>query len=282
MPQLTIKHALRSAVQALAPLYGDYSTAAAQQMVSHALSITPLQLAQASHLQCVDKAQWQALQQSIREVVQGKPVEYVLQSIVFHSCTLTITPAVLIPRPETELLVEHILTYAHPSPPRTAWDVCCGSGCIGIALQKHWPQCKVSMSDISSSAIEVAKHNAIQNGQSMEILLGDLLTPIDGAVDLITCNPPYIAQHEFTNLPDSVLNYEPHGALLGGPTGLEYYHRLAADLHLYLSKNGTAFLELGWDQGSQLLDLFRSNRAWSSCTLHKDPWGQDRFLILQK
>jgi len=211
----------------------------------------------------------------IREVLKrckkGEPLEYVMGEVEFFGCAIKVDPRVLIPRPETEILVGMILKKIEGG---TVWDLCTGSGCIGIALKKARPELTVALSDISSEALALAAENGQRNGVDVEILQGDLFAPFKGRkADVIICNPPYISQSEFGQLAPSVKDFEPTLALLAGEGGLEFYTRLASELPHYLNSSGQAFFEIGSRQGPPLQKLFPHG------TLHSDWAGHPRFFF---
>lgn len=220
------------------------------------------------------------LREWLKRAAQNEPVEYITGVVEFFGCSIKVDSRVLIPRPETELLVEHIAKKMTHQ--KSLWDVCTGSGCIGIALKKKFPQLDVSVSDISSDALVLAKENAEENGVEVKICKGDLLTPFKGKfTDLLVCNPPYVTSSEFLNLDLSVRIFEPKLALVGGDEGLDFYRRLSAEIPGYLNPGGQVFLEIGWAQGKAIQEIFASP-IWRSTQLVQDLSGKDRFFFLEK
>jgi release factor glutamine methyltransferase len=217
----------------------------------------------------------------LRERLQRRgarePAAYIQGEVEFYDATIQVTPAVLIPRQETELLVDKIAKEIDPEG-TTLWDVCCGSGCIGIALKKKFPQMRVILSDISGDALAVARRNAEINGVEVEIKQGDLLDPFD-QVDYVVCNPPYVTEEEHATLDPEVKGHEPRTALVSGPTGLEFYRRLAEALHLKATRK--AWLELGTGQGERVNEIF-DLPYWKKRAVEKDWAGHDRFFSLAK
>jgi release factor glutamine methyltransferase len=220
------------------------------------------------------------LREWLKRVSQHEPVEYITGAVDFFGCAIKVDPRVLIPRPETELLVDHIAKKITSQ--KILWDVCTGSGCIGIALKKKFPQLQVFLSDISEDALVLASENAEENGAEVEIFQGDLLAPFKGkCTDLLVCNPPYVQTSEFLNLDLSVRNFEPKLALVGGDQGLDFYRRLAAEIPGYLNPGGQVFLEIGFAQGKAVQEIF-SSPIWRSSQLVQDFSGKDRFFFLEK
>ena len=218
------------------------------------------------------------LREALKRRAEGEPWQYIAGEVEFLGCRIQVTKNVLIPRQETEILADRILKEL-PSTPVEIWDVCTGSGCIGIALKKKRPDCKVILSDISTEALAVARENAHQNGVDVELLQGDLLKPFQGNADIIVCNPPYISEKDFTQLDREVREWEPKTALVGGPSGYEVYEKLAAELPRYLKPSGKVYFEIGTGMGNQVKNLFQSS-FWKSQEITQDWSSHDRYLIL--
>lgn len=213
----------------------------------------------------------------------GEPLQYIRGEVDFFDCVFKVTPAVLIPRQETEILVDRIakVLMQETLPGKVLWDLCCGSGCIGIALKKRFPELTVCLSDISPEALAVATENVRNNKVEVELREGDLLSPFKNRLaDFVVCNPPYIAEHEFSTLDVEVKDYEPRKALIGGANGLEFYERLVKELPLHLHPGSKVWLEIGASQGDALQKLFQ-NRCWKKCCVEKDWSGNERFFFLE-
>lgn len=214
---------------------------------------------------------------------KGEPLEQILGEVEFYGCHLKVTPDVLIPRPETEILLDKICKRLEGEnlEGKVAWDVCTGSGCLGLGLKKKFPELNVVLSDLSKKALEIAKINACQNAVDVSFLEGDLLTPFAGKkADIFITNPPYISQNEFDALDFEVRNFEPKMALLGGDRGLEFYERLAKELPEHLNPRARVFFEIGFQQGKPILSLFSEN-CWSIKFFETDFSGHDRFFFLE-
>jgi len=208
---------------------------------------------------------------------EGEPAAYIHGGVQFYGCSLTVNPNVLIPRQETEILVSKVVESLENEPleGKRLWDLCCGSGCIGVALKKRLPQLDVSLADLSGEALEVAGENARRNGVGVQLLQGDLLAPFAGEkADYILCNPPYVSEVEYAALDREVVAHEPRMALVSGPGGLEFYKRLAAELPPYLNPGAKGWLEIGSGQGEGVSKIFKGYR-----TLCEKDWaGHDRFF----
>lgn len=217
----------------------------------------------------------------LKRMAQGEPIEYLTKEVVFYGCQIEVSPDVLIPRPETEILLDKVCSLIMERKTGVAWDLCCGSGCLGIALKKAIPELSVSVSDLSLAALRIAKKNIEKNQVHLEILQGDLLHPFKGRrADFVLCNPPYVSESEYVSLQKSVRDFEPKIALVSGPTGLEFYDRLSHELPPYLNPGAKVFLEIGASQGEALKSIF-SGSHWKTKCLEKDWSGHDRFFFLE-
>jgi len=213
----------------------------------------------------------------------GEPIQYISGEVDFFGCRLKITPDVLIPRQETEILVDKItkILSTAGTEGKTLWDVCCGPGSMGIALKKRFPDLKVCLSDLSPTALAIAKENAEKNDVDVEFFQGDLLAPFgERKSDFIVCNPPYIAENEYAGLDIEVRKYEPKMALVSGDTGLEFYVRLAKDLPKYLNSKGKVWFEIGDGQAQAIEKMFCA-ACWTSFKHELDWSGRERFFSLE-
>lgn len=221
--------------------------------------------------------------QRMKRRIQGEPLQYIHGQVQFYNCVFNVSPSVLIPRQETEILVDKIVKAlkGHDLKGKVLWDLCSGSGCIGIALKKQFPDLDVILGDLSPDALKVAEENAQLNQVNVTLRHGDLFAAFgQDKADLIVCNPPYVSEVEYGELDKEVHAYEPRMALVGGETGLEFYERLADALPHHLRSPGMAWLELGKGQGKQLEALFK-NPFWKTRKLEQDWAGHDRFFFLE-
>lgn len=210
---------------------------------------------------------------------KGEPGGYIHGSVDFYGLRIKVTPDVLIPRPETEILVDKIAgeLSRQDLKGKVLLDLCSGSGCIGLALKKKFNDLTVVLSDISTAALLIAKENG--KDLNVQYFQGDLFEPfLSQKFDYVVCNPPYISEDEFISLSPEVREFEPRGALLAGHTGLEFYERLKEELPKYLKSK--AWLEIGYLQGQAVLALFEGPQ-WKSVRLEKDWSGHDRFISLE-
>ena len=222
-----------------------------------------------------------------RAVVQrrltGEPVAYITGTREFWSLSLEVDPAVLIPRPETELLVELALARCEGGDPVLA-DVGTGSGAIAIALAHELPRATVMALDSSAGALDVARRNAARHGVALTILQGDLLEPLSGheelqgRLDLVVSNPPYVTTAEMEQLPRHVGDFEPRQALCGGADGLDVYRRLVPGAAGALRPGGHLVLEIGHTQAGALSALMEQ-AGYVEISVHQDLAGLDRAVV---
>jgi len=253
----------------------------AEDIIADALKIDRVQLYM-QHDRPLTDPELELCRSRLARRAKGEPLQYIRGEVDFLDCRIKVTPAALIPRQETEILADKIVKELATIElkGKSLWDVCCGTGCIGIAIKKKFPDLNVVLSDVSPEALQLAKENAQLNEVDVEFYEGDFLHPFTGkTTDFFVCNPPYVADHEFAHLDDEVKNHEPKLALLAGPDGLDFYKKLAQELPNYL-RHGKAWLEIGKDQGKALIELF-SKGPWTQCRVEKDWAGNDRFLFLE-
>ena len=206
-----------------------------------------------------------------------EPLAYILGEVEFLNLQLKVTPETLIPRQETEILAS-LIGKALPPTPLTIWDLCTGSGCLGLSLKDQRPDCSVTLSDISREALAVARDNALRNELAVEMVHGDLLAPFKGKTcDVVVCNPPYVTVEAYEELEDEVRLFEPKRALVGG---VDFYQRLSHDLPTYLKPQAQIFFEIGEDQGEVLHQIFDQSH-WKQKRCEKDWAGRDRFFFLE-
>ncbi|MBS0647754.1 MAG: peptide chain release factor N(5)-glutamine methyltransferase [Verrucomicrobia bacterium] len=246
-----------------------------EELLSHVLQLPRIELYMQFDRPLIE-AELAELREAVKRRAEGEPSQYIAGSVEFLDCRIKVNRNVLIPRPETEILVDRIVKELPPTPVEI-WDICTGSGCIGIALKKKRPDCKVVLSDISPEALSVARENAAQNSVDVEFLQGDLLKPFHGRkADVVVCNPPYVTEQEYASLDKEVRDWEPRQALVGG---LVFYQRLALELPSYLQAGGKLYLEIGTKMGEQVKKLFNAI-IWKSQQLEQDWSSHDRYLIL--
>ena len=192
----------------------------------------------------------------------------------FMGLTFAVNEHVLIPRQDTECLVERVLPYVDG---KRVLDVCTGSGCIAIAIAKLGKPFIVHGVDISEEALAVARQNATELNASVELFAGDLMTKMDGQYDVIVSNPPYIPPSVIEGLMPEVRLHEPMLALDGGQDGLEFYRRIAGQAVTRLAPNGRLFLEIGCEQAAAVAEILQK-QGYREVQVFQDLAGKDRIV----
>lgn len=218
--------------------------------------------------------------QLVKQRVEGMPVAYLVGFKEFYNLRFAVTPAVLIPRPETELVVMEAIRLAKTiSTPRVV-DVGTGSGVMAVTMARFVPAANVTAIDLSPDALAIAQQNAQTLGVASRIrfLQGDLLTPVAGEMfDLVMSNPPYIPSEVMSTLSESVKKYEPQLALDGGPGGLQVIEKLANQAHGHLKPGGYLILEIGYDQGKTVPSLLQKI-GYQAVNVQIDHAGHPRIV----
>lgn len=229
----------------------------------------------------VEEKEMELMRQWLKRASLNEPVDYIIGNAHFYDCVIGVDRNVLIPRKETEEMVELALKQIGEKGSKSLLDLCTGSGCIAIAIKKKMPELLVQASDISENALLVAKKNAEQNGVQINFYHGDLLTPLKGEkFDCIVCNPPYVKEAEYEALEPSVRDYEPKLALVAERDGLAIYERLSQELVSALNPGGIVLFEIGASQGKEIQKIFCQN-YWKNKQLISDLAGRDRFFFLE-
>jgi release factor glutamine methyltransferase len=211
------------------------------------------------------------------------PLGYLISSIEFYGCLLKVNENVLIPRQETEIMVDKIVQILKKEKDlnnKFFLDLCTGSGCIAIAIKKAFPMLTVYASDLSEKALEVAIQNAQNNHAEIFFKLGDGFSPFKNIqFDFIASNPPYVSESEYESLSLEVKN-EPKMALVSGNDGLNFYRMLEDQIPHFIKENGKIFLEIGYNQKMQLNEIFSKN-IYTQKQILPDFSGNDRFFFMQ-
>ena len=214
-----------------------------------------------------------------------EPLQYLTGVQEFWSLAFEVTPAVLIPRPETEGIIEAFLRLNH-APDPVVLDIGTGSGCLAVVVAREVPGARVHASDVSEEALRVARGNAAAHGVSERVRFrqGDLFEPhrgrgLEGAVDFVLSNPPYVADDELPRLMPEVRDHEPRSALAAGPDGLAVHRRLAAGAADLLKPGAHLIAEIGQGQEATLRDLYRDHARLDLVAIDPDLAGLPRVLI---
>jgi release factor glutamine methyltransferase len=264
----------------------------ATALLGHALAVDRTYLITKSDRK-VDEARFQAYVDMITRRAAGEPLQYITGHQEFYGIDFLVTPDVLIPRPETELLVECVINLTRDSSPQSGeggpliLDIGTGSGCIAVALASHIKNARVIATDVSPAALAVASNNAARQGLNtqIEFLEGDLLAPLagrdlEGAVDFLASNPPYVPARD-SHMLQRELDWEPREALFGGPEGIDFYRRLLADAPQYVKPGGYLVCEIGYTQLDAIREMI-DPVVWGAVIIKDDLQGIPRTLAIKK
>ena len=225
----------------------------------------------------------------VQRRVGREPLQYIVGTQEFCGLEFHVNPAVLIPRPETELLVEYVAQRISAEQSATIVDVCTGSGCIAVAIARQRPRARLIATDLSSRSLDVARQNAVRHsaGERIIWLEGNLLgalagQKLEGQVDVIVSNPPYIAEADWATLQPEVRLFEPRGALVAGPQGTELHERLLQEAGRYLSPGGALILEIGAGQARAIRQIVEQISGYRFHRLVYDEAGLERVVIVER
>jgi len=230
----------------------------------------------------VDEKALASFQKLVARRLAWEPVAYITGRKEFWSFVLEVNNSVLIPRPDTEVLVEEALKiYRELNLTEIRiLDIGTGSGAIILALACEIPRARLTATDISAAALTTARKNAhnLDLDSQVEFLQGDLFEPVDGFFDIIIANPPYIAEEEYDKLPAGVKNYEPREALLAGACGLDFYQEIVGKAPSHLKNNGWLLLEIGATQDVKIANIFAASGEYCDISIRKDYAGLPRVI----
>jgi len=255
----------------------------AELLVCHALGVSRAGLYRDA-LQADDNA-LQVLDSLLRRRLCREPIEYVTGCAEFHGLRFRVGRGVLIPRPETEILVEEAVrilnSWKTVSP--VVLDLCTGSGCIATAIAREVPSARVVASDVSALAMRYARENARLNGAGNVVFVqGDLFDPLEGqSFNMIVSNPPYVKEDDLAGLQVEVRDYEPVEALDGGRDGLDFYRRILSEAPQHLKEKGCLVLELGLGQSGSVGEI-AGGCGLKVVKVLKDLSGIDRVMVLER
>lgn len=216
------------------------------------------------------------------EIIQGMPIQYITNKQEFMKLDFYVDENVLIPQPDTEILVEKAIEEAKKIGNVEILDMCTGSGCIGISIAKNIENAKVTLVDISKNAIEIAKKNALRNKVESQLtfIQSNMFEKVEKKFDIIVSNPPYIKTDVIPKLDKQVQN-EPHIALDGGKDGLKFYKIIIEEAQKYLKENGKLILEIGYDQKEEVENLIKQSGQYKKIEVIKDLSQNDRVIIVK-
>ena len=227
----------------------------------------------------VTEEEKQFVEEIYQKLAAHIPAQYIIGHADFFGMKLKVDERVLIARPETEELVDLILTE-NPEKNLKVLDIGTGSGAIALALAKNRPDWSVTAADISQDALDLASENAYAQNLNLSFIKSDCFSEISSKYDIIVSNPPYISREDQEEVDLNVLHSEPHLALFADEDGLAIYRRIAEDSKDYLNDGGKIYLEIGYKQGQSVPDLFRKNFPGKQVRTLKDQFGQDRMVVI--
>ena len=278
---MTLAEALHAAQSRLREAGIDDAGLEAEVLLRHALDLDRAQLYARLH-EGLDETHRADFQRLINRRVAHEPTAYIVGHKEFYGIDLEVTPDALVPRPETELLVDEALRVA-PDGPCAIADVGTGCGAIAVALATRLPQAVIYAIDDSERALALAARNVERLGLTSRVrpVHGDLLDPLPEAVDLIVTNLPYVKTRDWEALPPEIREHEPRAALDSGPNGTEALERLLRVAPSYLRPKGRLLAEIAWDEGELLVEVARECFPRARVTIEKDLAGLDRILMIQ-
>lgn len=229
-------------------------------------------------------------ERAVERRAEREPLQYITGKQEFWGLEFTVSPEVLIPRPETELIIETVLNSMRDRGQAfTVVDLCTGSGCIAVALASELPHARIIATDKSPGALTVARENARRHSVLDRILFyeGDLTSPLEsldigGKVDIIVSNPPYVRSGDYPALQPEVRDYEPALALLAGPEGTEVHQRIINEAIRYLKSNGLLIVEMGIGQAETLANKLKENGQYQSFEILRDLASIERVIAARK
>ncbi|MDI6450173.1 peptide chain release factor N(5)-glutamine methyltransferase [Anaerobaca lacustris] len=267
----------------------DAPRLSAEMLLSHVLGLKRIEL-YTQFDRVVEKDALDRLHDLVKRAGNHEPVAYLVGRKEFYSLEMEVTADCLIPRPETELLVQRAIEFLRTREGQQhVCDLCTGCGCIVIAIAKGCPDARLVATDLCDKALAVAARNVDKHGVAdrIELLCGDLFDPLVPQLDvtqwdLIVCNPPYVSTAEYEALDKNVKDYEPQLALLAGEDGLDVYRRLCEQIDRFLKPDGALMLEIGYAQGPAVRDLLERTALFATITVEKDHQNHDRIVIARR
>ena len=277
---MTIKEILNDGVEKLKQNKIDSSFSIARILLSSILNVEKEYFI-THDLEEVAKTDIEKFNNNVEKIIWGYPLQYITHHQEFMKLNFYVNEDVLIPQPDTEILVEEVLkicnnNYAEKN--IKILDLCTGSGAIAVSVSKNISKARITATDISKKAIDIAKINAINNNVNINFIKSDLFKNIEDKFDIIVSNPPYIEKEVIKSLPKDV-QYEPKIALDGGIDGLEFYRLIANDAYKFMNNNGYLILEIGYNQKDNVINILEKENRYKSIINIKDYSGNDRAII---
>lgn len=275
---MTLREALLEATHRLEIQRISNPRLCAEVLLSHFLGVDRSYL-YAHDDRILTEAEYDALENAVYDRINGVPVQYIVGHQEFYGRDFIVNPSVLIPRPETEYIVDSTLELK-PETHAKIIDVGTGSGCIAVTLALELPQAVVFAADISEDALKVAKQNAAALGAAVPFACMDLLDAVSGTFDFVVSNPPYVRRADFDHLQREVREHEPHVALFSPEGESEIYRRLIRDAASVLRPGGHLICEIGYAMEDAVLDLLHDD--WDRLPTKRDLQGIPRTVIARR
>jgi len=263
----------------------DSPRLSAELLLSHLLNMKRIEL-YTQFDKLVSQQQLDQLHDLVKQASQYEPIAYLTGKTEFYSLQLDVTPDCMIPRPETELLVERAIEFLRRRTSRQfVCDLCTGCGCIAVAIAKNFHDADIIATDISDAALNIAAQNIEKHKlkDRIKLLSGDLFDPLIPQLDvskfdLIVCNPPYVSAAEFESLDRYIKAFEPRIALYAGEDGLDVYRRIIEKVDQFLKADAALMLEIGYAQGQAVRELLEQAACFTQITIEKDYHNNDRIV----
>lgn len=265
----------------------DSPRLSAELLLSHVLGLKRIEL-YTQYNKPVPQEQLDQLRGLVKRAGLHEPVAYLVGRTEFYSIEFEVTPDCLIPRPETELLVQRAIEILRQRGGlQFVCDLCTGCGIIAVAIARNVPDAKVIATDISAAALAMATKNIEKHKlqERIELRQGDLFEPLIPPLDqfdVIACNPPYVSAAEYETLDKNVKDYEPRIALYAGEGGLDAYRRITEKVSQFLKPDGILLLEIGYLQGPSVRELLEQTGGFASIQIEKDLQKHDRIVIARR
>ncbi|WP_100523492.1 peptide chain release factor N(5)-glutamine methyltransferase [Mycobacteroides abscessus] len=277
MNSLTVREALNRASSFMESL--DDGRFLAEIMIRHQLGWDRTQFFLGMN-DSLSEEDWSAIERMVNDRLSGIPVQYLIGQQEFYGLLFEVNPSVLIPRPETEILVEQVLKHCDPQAALVGADIGTGSGAIAVSLAVH-SQWRMYAVDIAQESLDTAQKNSRTHGveHQMTFLQGDLLVPLPEPVDILVSNPPYIPSQDILELDVQVKDHEPMRALDGGVDGLDFYRRLCEGLPKVLRPGGFVAFEVGMGQAREVECLMQASGVIERTEVIADLAGIERIVM---
>ncbi len=268
----------------------DSPRLSAELLLSHTVGLKRIEL-YTQFDKSVPPEQLDHLRDLVKRAGQNEPIAYLVGRTEFYSLEINVTPDCMVPRPETELLVERAIEFLRTRLTGTQFvcDLCTGSGCIAVAIAENFSDVRIIATDICDAALAVAAENIKKHqlSEKITLLCGDLFDPVISGLDvnefdLIVSNPPYVSTAEYEKLDKNVKDYEPKKALFAGVDGLDIYYRIIEKAGNFLKSDGALMLEIGYAQGPAVEELLEKSGDFHGIEIEKDFHNNDRIVTARK